>query len=384
MKVLYTATSDIHLATFHLPYIKWLKDNGCEVHLAFENRADILFEDAERVFHLPFPRNPFDYRNIGTYQTLKKIIEEGRYQLIHCHTPMPSVLTRLAAVRTRKFGTKILYTAHGFHFFKGAPRKYWLTFFPIEYLLSFVTDAIVTMNTEDYRSAVRMLHAKEVFRIMSIGIDTERFKPLSVDEKEKVRRIFGYNDGHFLILYTAEFIHRKNHRFIIESLPELVRRIPSARILFAGKGVLFDDMMNLVKTLRMEEYVHFLGFRKDLAPLAASVNLGISSSRQEGLPLGLAEQMMCGVPVVATVERGHIELVVEGETGFLYPQNDRKAFVNAVFKVYSDTQLRHKLAENALIHIQQFGVKESIRAMADIYGKFLYTSSNVEKKIVSE
>jgi glycosyltransferase EpsD len=319
MKVLYTATSDIHLATFHLPYFKWLKDQGCEVHLAFENRADIAFHDADQVFHLPFPRSPMAVQNIRTYKALKRIIQDGNYQLIHCHTPMPGVLTRLAAIGARRKGTKVLYTAHGFHFFKGAPWKYWLTFFPVEYVLSFITDAIITMNTEDYNHALNLLHPAEVHRIMSIGIDTHRFQPVSEEKRTEVRRMFGYNDGHFLILYTAEFIHRKNHRFIIEALPDLVRKIPSARLLLAGKGILFDEMMGLVRNLKMEEYVHFLGFRTDLAPLAASVNLGISSSRQEGLPLGLAEQMMCGVPVVATVERGHKELVIPGKNRVFIP-----------------------------------------------------------------
>jgi glycosyltransferase EpsD len=376
-KVLYTATSDIHLATFHLPYIKWLKEEGYEVHLAMEKRSDIHFTDADKIFYLPFPRSPFSRQNRKTYQALRTIIDSGEYSLIHCHTPMPGVLTRMAARRARKKGAKVLYTAHGFHFFKGSPIRYWLTYFPIEYVLSYLTDGIVTINQEDYSYALHRLKPKAAFYIHGIGADNEKYCRLSELDRQSTRTTFGYNDGNFLLLYIAEFIHRKNHRFILEALPDLVKKIPSVRILFAGKGTLQVEMMELAKILKVESYVHFLGFNNNLGPIAGSVDLGISASRQEGLGLGLAEQMLCSIPVVATEDRGHRELIIPEQTGLMYPQNDRDEFVRQVVRLYKDNKYRQEMGKRAQEHALKFQIGQSLASMSEIYRLFLSEEKDV-------
>ncbi|RPI41641.1 MAG: glycosyltransferase, partial [Bacteroidetes bacterium] len=293
-KVLFVATSDIHIRVFHIPYLKWLKETGCEVHLAVEKRSGQEVPYVDRMFHLPFPRTLFSFANFTTLRHLGEIIRDNDYDLVHCHTPVPSMLARIAARRSRKKGTRVLYTAHGFHFFKGGPLKNWLVYFPAEYLMSAFTDGIVTINREDYDISRRRMLAGNAFRIKGIGVDPQKFRPLDENGRDRAREALGYDRGSFILLYVAEFIYRKNHRFIIEALPELVRRIPTLKVLFAGTGVRLEDTIAEAKRLKVDGYVDFLGFRDDVPTLAAIADVGISSSRQEGLGLGLAEEMLCG------------------------------------------------------------------------------------------
>ncbi len=370
-KVLFVATSDIHVQTFHLPYLKWLRENGCTIHLAVENRGNLEIPHTDRTFHLPFPRTPFHFANIRTLRRLKGILAKEHYDLVHCHTPIPSMLARLAARRQRKNGTKVLYTAHGFHFYKGGPLRNWLLYFPAEYLLSAFTDGIVTINAEDYWTAQKRLLNTHSFYIKGIGVDSSRFKTLSEAERQRIREELGYGPDSFILLYIAEFIYRKNHRFLVHAVPELIKHIPKLKVLFAGTGVLLDETRDLARELGVEDHVEFLGFRNDVSRLAGIADVGISSSRQEGLGLGLAEEMLCSVPVVATEDRGHKEMIIHGENGYFFPQGGQKEFVSRILELYKDAGLRKRMAEKSLERAQLFRIERSLDSMAGIYQKFL-------------
>ena len=140
MKVLFVATVRSHIGQFHMPFIRELKAHGAQVDAAFkDNSADkpgLNLSAIDKTFEVPFERQPLRPDNIKAYKTLKKVIDSNNYDAIHCHTPMGAVIARLAAKGARKKGTKVIYTAHGFHFFKGAPLKNWLFFYPVEKYLS--------------------------------------------------------------------------------------------------------------------------------------------------------------------------------------------------------------------------------------------------------
>ena len=150
-KVLFAATVDSHIKQFHLPYLKWFKEHGYEVHVATNGKEVIPYCDVKH--QISFERSPLKFNNIKAIGQLKKIIEKEQFEIIHCHTPMGSVVTRLAALKARKNGTRVIYTAHGFHFFKGAPIQNWLIYYPIEKLMARYTDCLITINEEDYEFA---------------------------------------------------------------------------------------------------------------------------------------------------------------------------------------------------------------------------------------
>ena len=173
------------------------------------------------------------------------------------------------------------------------------------------------------------------------------------------------------MLYTAEFIPRKNHKFIIQSLPYLIKLIPNIKIVFAGTGILLEGMKEYANSIGVAKYIDFLGFRSDVHKLAAIVDIGISSSKQEGLGLGLAEEMLCGIPVVASEDRGHKEMIIHNYNGYMFPQNDKESFVKYINLLYDDPALREKMGEAAFEKAQEFIVDKSIKSMAEIYRLYL-------------
>lgn len=371
-KVLFVANIYEHIVSFHLPYIKWFKENGFEVHVAANELGDYCIPDADRIIEISIERNPFGYNNIKAIGRLKKIIGNEQYDLISCHTPMGGVVARLAARKARnKFGLKVIYTSHGFHFFKGAPTKYWLLFYPIEKWLSRYTDAIVTINTEDYE-LVKTLGFKneETYLIHGIGIDYTRLRidNLSIND---LRYKYGYKSDDFIMLYLAEFIPRKNHSFLINSMPKLIERIPKIKLILAGRGDDKEKMMLLAKRLGVEVYVDFIGFRDDVGNLIYISDIGVSSSSQEGLGMCLAESLYMGKPVVASDIRGHRDLVKSGNNGFLFSLDNEEQFIEQVVYMYNHPDERRTMGEFAAANIGDYVIDNTLNEMVNIYSKVL-------------
>lgn len=362
-----------HFLAFHLPYIQWFKDQGYEVHVAAGGERNVIVPNVDRMFYLSLERHPFKLANIKAYWELRRIMEEEDYCLVHCHTAMGAVVGRLAARRLRSQGRlKVLYTAHGFHFFKGSPRKYWLMYYPMERYLSRYTDAIITINQEDYDLVkTHGFKNKDTYKIPGVGINTSRLIVTNEVVRKRLREEYGYNQDAFIMIYIAEYIERKNHRFIIEALPAIVKDVPNVKVLFAGRGVLMDRMKVLAESLKLNMYIDFLGFRKDVGSFIALSDLGISSSRQEGLGLNLAEEMFSGLPVVASEDRGHKELIDDAENGFMFKQRDTEGFIHAVIRMAHDRNLRKQFGMSAQNKMQRFTLENTLKEMVSIYNSYL-------------
>ena len=368
-KILYTASTEIHLTSFHLPYLRWFNEHGFEVHVAYNGINSIPF--ADKVWNISFGRSPLDLNNWRAYKKLKKIINEHKYELVHCHTPMASIVTRLSTIKSRNKGTKVLYTAHGFHFFKGGPIKNWLLFYPIEKFMSKFTDAIITINKEDFDLLYKKKFASTgKFKIFGIGLDPERLQIEKYDKKQLKKELL-FSDDDFILLYIAEFIERKNHKFIIESIPPLINKYKNIKVLFAGGGILKDKMEKLAENRNIKNNVDFLGFRKDIGKYISITDIGISSSKQEGLGLGIAEIMYNGIPVVVSQDRGHRELVVNSKNGFVFEQENNASFLEYVEKLYLNEELRNEMGSSAKKSIEKFLIDNSLKQMTTIYKKYI-------------
>lgn len=365
-KVLVVATSDIHLQVFHLPYFEMLKGMGCTIDIAVEIRGNGIVPFTDKLYNLPFKRTLFSAKLLSAYRGLQTVIDRGNYDLIHCHTPIPAAITRLAARRARKKGTKVMYTAHGFHFYKGGPLLSWLTFYPAEKLFSKLTDVLITINKEDYEIARNRFYATETYYMKGIGVST-KFKPENRALKEQCKVSMGYAADNFILFYAANFIKRKNHIFILNALVRLKDVIPNVKVLFAGQGILLSEMKDFVKNNKLEAFVDFLGFRNDVDKLLELTDISISASKHEGLGLALAEAMFSGVPVVASVDRGHKEMIDSGINGFLFEQGSQQEFVDCIVKIYHDKSLAQQFIDRSKDKVQQFSIKNSLEFMKKIY-----------------
>ena len=350
-KVLFVATVvKTHMMQFHIPYLKMFQEMGWETAVAskndYENPADCQIPYCDTYYDIPFERLPWKPRNIQSYKMLKKIIDEGNYDIIHCHTPVGAMIARLAALSARKKGTKVIYTAHGFHFFKGAPLLNWLLFYPAEWLLAPVTDVLITINQEDHARALKQLHAKRIEYVPGVGIHTEKFRELTIDRTEK-RRSLGYGEEDFLALTVAEMTPNKNHITALKAIEKLkgTREYEKLHYLIVGRGEMWSSLEESAKELGISDHVHFLGYRRDVVDICAQADVFAFPTRREGLGLAPLEAMYCGLPVIASDTRGIQDYTFNGKSGYLRDSEDAVGFAEAIVALKSDAAMRRRFGE---------------------------------------
>ncbi|MGV9002310.1 MAG: glycosyltransferase family 4 protein [Candidatus Saccharimonadaceae bacterium] len=326
-KVLFTSHT-ANFSKFNRPFMRMLKEQGYEVHYASAGEEKVY--DTDKHFDVPFERSPFKLGNIKAYFKLKKIIDNEQYNLIHTHTPMGSVVTRLAARAARKNGTRVIYTAHGFHFFKGAPFLNWIVYYPIEKYMARYTDTLITINNEDFERASNKFKT-DVRYIPGVGIDPKKFDvKMTKIEKKKLRNSLGLKDSDFVIIYVAELSKRKNQLWLLSALNNFLHEHSGVHLVLCGGDSLKGAVHQLTEKLGLIQQVHFLGYRNDIPQLMKTSDLAVSVSLQEGLPVNVMEAMYLGLPVVATDCRGNRDLVESNSNAYLVRIHDRQGFSEGI------------------------------------------------------
>lgn len=366
-KVLFTATVDSHILQFHIPYLKMFKEKGYEVHVATNGKEEIPYCDVKHV--ISFERSPIKINNLKAIKDLKKIIDKENFEIIHCHTPMGSVVTRLAAKKARRSGTRVIYTAHGFHFFKGAPLLNWIIFYPIEKYLSKHTDCLITINQEDYELAKRKFKAKKIELVHGVGIDESKFNiEMTQQEKNKIRESLGLKEHDFVIIYVAELSKRKNQGMLIKAVKELIQEGKGdIKVLLPGTDSLDGIYQKMAKELDIEQNIKFLGYRKDIPKLLKISNLYVSTAKQEGLPVNIMEAMFCGLPIIATNCRGNRDLIFNNKNGYLNNIEDFKELSNHIRDVYKNKNVQGKMSTESKIMIKKYLLENVSKKMEEIY-----------------
>lgn len=369
-KVLFVATVvKTHIMVFHIPYLKWFKENGYETYVCarndYENKDDCVIPYCDYYYDLPFERSPIRLNNFKTYKQLKEIIDSTDFDIIHCHTPMGGVLTRLAARNVRRKNTTVIYTAHGFHFYKGAPIVNWLLYYPVERWLARYTDVLITINKEDY-SRAKKFKAKSIEYVPGVGIDTNKFNEILVN-KSKKRSEIGIGENSFIVLSVGELNKNKNHETIIRAIAQLGN--PDIYYVICGEGPLANYLRNLARELGVANQVKLLGFRTDIAEVSKVSDVFAFPSFREGLSLSLMEAMTSGLPVICSNIRGNSDLVEEGKGGYLIKPDNIQGFTNAILKVYeNNTQGKNMGIYNRSV-IRNFDLQNVIVEMEYIYSR---------------
>lgn len=372
-KVLLTATVQSHICQFHKPLVKMLHENGYEVHVAaYDNlylKNGLKLDFVDKVFNVPFSRSPKSSDNIKAYKEMKKILAKEHYDYIHCNTPMGGIVTRLAARQMRNEGTEIIYAAHGFHFYKGAPLAAWLVFYPIEYFFGrHYTDKLITISNADFEMALQKNICKKVYRIHSVGINSKKFDKVDGQVLDNYRANYGLKDTDFVCICTGELNKNKRQRLVIDALPEIVEKVPNFKLLIAGNGAEKKNLEDQIKNLGMHAHAQLIGYRTDLQFFVNLSDIAVSASLREGLGINLIEAMKCHKPVVGSVNRGHSEFIKDGENGFLAAGNTdaeiSASFAKAIVKLATDKVLYERLSEKAYEDAQvymDFNVEKELR-----------------------
>ncbi len=368
-KILYVATITEHFYYFHLPYLKMFHDLGWQVDVASHGDVELPFCDNR--YEIPIKRSPADKENLQAYKMLKKIIKDNHYDLIHCHTPMGGILARLAAASERKHGTRVLYTAHGFHFYKGAPKPNWIVFYPIEYVMSFFTDCLITINGEDFAFAKKHLKAKDIKLVNGVGYNSDRYFPISREEKLLLRDKLGYGRDEKLLVYVAEMNANKNQSMLIRAVKKLSETRSDVRLLIAGADNFKGEYPRLAKELGVDGNVDFLGHREDINDLLHASDIAVGSSVREGLPVNVMEALACGLPVVLSDNRGHRVLGVDGENGYVVKVNDYEAMADKISTILNDNELYNRLSANAVELVKPFSKESVLIELKQIYSQYI-------------
>lgn len=370
-KVLYVATVvKTHIMEFHVPYLKMLKELGWETAVAarndYENPEDCVIPYCDIYYDIPFERNPFKTGNIRAYLQLKKIIDEGAYDIVHCHTPVGAMLTRLAAQGARKRGCRVFYTAHGFHFYQGAPLFNWLAYYPVERYLARKTDVLITINKEDFHRAEHFKAANVIY-VPGVGIDMSKFGK-HMDNRNEKRTELGLKDSDFVLLSVGELIARKNHALVLEALGELKQKgkVDDIQLLICGRGVLEKELKDKAASLDISDHVHFLGYRNDVSEICDAADLFVFMSKQEGLPVALMEAMAGGLPVICSDIRGNSDLIENGRDGEVI-ESTTPAVAEAVLRLKDDEERRNRYVKSAEERIRQFDLSYVQAEMCKLY-----------------
>ncbi|WP_432772792.1 glycosyltransferase family 4 protein [Francisella salimarina] len=321
---------------FHIPTFKMLKELGYEVHVAakndYEEISQLQIPFCDRYINIDFDRSPLSIKNCKAYKQLKKLIINEQYNIVHCHTPVPSVLTRLAA-KSIKQKPKIIYTAHGFHFYKGSKYINWLAFYQIEKYLSKYTDVLITINQEDYSIAKAKFKAKKTELVNGVGIDIDKFRPVLSNEKAELRKKHGFDEKDFIITYVAELVKNKRQLDLIKAVQQVNNS--KIKLLLIGQGIEHSNYSEYIKNNNLDNKVELVGYQNNINEWLNIADLYVSTSEREGLPINILEAMTVGVPVLASNCRGNRDLTSEE---YLFEVGDIQRLKKLINESITNTQ----------------------------------------------
>lgn len=342
-KALILASVASMIDQFNMENIQILKELGYEVHVAAnfqygsttsQERVNFIKNKLNaggvKVYDIPISRSIFSTANMKAYDDIKELMNENKYEIIHCHSPIGGVLARLAAKPLRKVGTKVIYTAHGFHFFKGASLINWALFYPIEKYFSKYTDVLITINKEDYERAKDKFKAGIVEYVPGIGVDTDKINNVNINRQLK-RKQLGVLENDFLIISVGELNKNKNHEVVIRALANIDNK--NIKYFICGQGPLRDHLINLIDQLGLMNNVELLGYRTDITELSKASDIFIFPSFREGLSVALMEAMATGLPVICSKIRGNTDLIEDAEGGYLINPNKSDEISAAINKI---------------------------------------------------
>ncbi|MDM5285514.1 glycosyltransferase family 4 protein [Peribacillus frigoritolerans] len=365
MKILYVTTISNTINAFLVPHIKALIKQGHQVDIACNINQDVNPEIVKlgcSIYNIEFSRSPISFNNYHAYKKLLKLIILEKYNIIHTHTPIASVCVRLAKRKVK--GLKVIYTAHGFHFFKGAPLKNWLIYYPIEKWLSKYTDVLITINNEDFLRAKKSFNARKVHIIPGIGLDVKKLEEVDIDYQKK-RSEFGVDKTTFVLLTVGELNSNKNQETIIKSLSKL--EDSNIKLLICGEGPLKYYLEKLAKELGVDKQVKLLGYRKDIPEICKVSDLFMFPSKREGLGMAALEAMACGLPIITSNIHGITDYSINGITGYVCDPNDINKFAESIRDLKNNAKLREKIRRENIKRVKKYDLENSIRIMSNIY-----------------
>lgn len=364
MYILYVSTVSETMGFFS-KHIEMLLQQGHSVDFACAITKSIDHKSIMgngNIHDLRFSRSPLSTANFSGYKLLRRIIQEGDYDIIHTHTPVASALVRICCRKNENI--TVIYTAHGFHFYRGAPWKNWLIYYPIEKWLSRHTNILITINKEDYDRAKKGFKAGRVEYVPGVGVDIAKYRNVAVDRETKKRQL-GLVDDDLVLVSTGELNNNKNHKTVIRALGRLSN--PKIKYLICGHGSLKGKLLGLINELGLQRQVTLLGYRTDVIEINHIADIFVFPSFREGLSVAMMEAMSCSLPIVCSNIRGNRDLIDNGKGGFLKQPSDVDGFAQSIKTLIESRQLRESMGEYNTEKIGNYASDIVLDKMRNIY-----------------
>lgn len=377
-RVLIVASVAAFVRSFLMNQISMLRDEfDCDIEVAANfqygspsptDTIQTFGQHLERIgittHQVDFARSPLQLGpNLKAFQQLATIAKTRAIDVLHAHTPVAGVAARMVGLRCN---LPVIYTAHGFHFYTGAPLRNWILYYPIERLLAHWTTALITINLEDAERAGHFRNT-HTYYVPGMGVELPSI-PVTQEAREALRTQLGITSQELLCLSVGELNTNKNHSLILRAMTD--PRLAQLHYAVAGQGPLDDQLQRSAEELGINHRFHLLGHRSDVSRLLAASDIFALPSIREGLNVSLMEAMAAGLPVVCAQIRGNTDLVHSGVNGFFFQPNDPESTANAIHHLLqSDLQA---MGTQSLAIVEPFtwpAVHRSMHAIfADVLG----------------
>lgn len=382
-KLLIITTIPDTITAFLLPFARHFRSQGWQVDAMACGISDYeeCFEEFDRLWEVQWSRNPLNPQNFVTApRQINVAMQQGNYDIVHVHTPVAAFVTRYALKKYRKRGvTKVIYTAHGFHFHSGGKALKNSAFLGLEKIAGNWTDYLVTINREDEVAAKHygLINSEKVRYMPGIGVDLDYYSSNNAYETEvkKVRQELGLGEDTKLLLSVAEFIPRKHPQDILRALHKINRS--DVCLAFAGDGDLLEQMQQLANELGIQQQVRFLGHRNDIPILMKSAFVTILASDQEGLPRSVMESLCLETPVIGSDIRGTRDLV-SLDSGILFPVGDINKIADAIKYLLDNPSIASMMGKRGREHMNNFELKHIIKLHESLYSEALSPESQLK------
>lgn len=369
-KILFISNYPRKINNYVIPSLEAARNLGYEFHYA--GNMKFFKDDAVKnnviLHHLDLVRLPFHPQNIKAYNQLNELLRKEQFDVIHCNTPIGGVLGRFCGKKANV--KKIIYTAHGFHFYEGAPLVYRTLFKWAEMCMAHHTDAIITLNCEDFQSAkkFKLRNGGKAYYVPGVGVETSVFKN-AIPKKKEILEEIGADINSVLVISIGELNKNKNNLVIIKALNKLKKY--NIHYILCGNGKKEDELLSMAKKNNLERNVHFLGYRTDVSQLLKSCDVFVMPSYREGLSRSLMEAMASGLPCIVSKIRGNVDLIEDGKGGYLCKPDDIDGFVKAISKISKDREIMKKMGEINLKVIKKYDFKNIKVIIKEIYNEVL-------------
>lgn len=344
-KILFVASTLSHIENFHIPYLEQFKKQGYIVHVMGKpnNKRDIPYVD--KLIPISFEKSVYSIKNFIISVKIVKIIRSEGYDIINLHTTLAAFFARLGIILSFKRPKLVINTVHGYLFDDKSSFLKKIIMLLAEKFTKCVTDIIIVMNSIDYDIAKKhKLYKDNIYLINGMGINLSLFPPISSEYKLALREKYNFSKEDFLLVYVAEFSKRKNQKFLLNSIRKLVDKdFKNIKLILIGDGNFLEELETYAQELNISNNVIFTGYTKETCTYYQLSDVCVSSSRSEGLPFNIMEAMSVGLPIVASKVKGHTDLVIQNENGFLFEYDNVNEFCDYIKIIYEDKELCHRL-----------------------------------------